>query len=624
VGVAVDERSRRADGVAARTSNYGLMLAITVGLSCLDVVATLNQRWFPWDEGTLGQAALRVLEGQLPHRDFVDTYTGGLAFFDAGVFWVFGTDLLWLRVAMLPFFVGFVIAFFYLATRFMPPIAAALTTVTMVVWTVPNYPAAMPSWFNLFLATIGVAALARWLESDQRRWLWVAGLAGGLSIVVKIVGLYYVAGVALFLLVRRQLGGRPRATQEPRHILGSAIVPCLAGVSVLAVVDLVAPLLGWPEFIAFVIPVVAVAIAVAFVAFHANDQGSAVLRVALSELGPFLGGVAIPIVIFTVPYIASGSLGSLVHDLSQASHLRLRFAAQPPLSPGWLVAAVPLVLVALAPALPGLWSKVMSLSLAAFYIAAALLVPLGTSYQVFLNPLRSSVPVVCATGAVLIVLGSLRRRKATQRAELAALLVIVTAFTALIQFPFSGPIYFLYALPFVVLAIGAVLFELGAARQPLAVIVVAAYLISGLVHTSPGAVGFARGIVGSHPSNLGLVDAKRGRIYVQNGDIFFYPEIEKLLALHAQGGYTFAGPDAPEIYYLANLQNPTPMFYDFLTPVHDRDRYVLDAIARKRITAIVVNEAPAFSPPLDDALRNRLDRMFPQHATIQHFDVRWR
>ncbi len=42
--------------------------------------------WIPVDEGLLAQTAERVLAGELPHRDFDDCYTGGLAIFYAAAF----------------------------------------------------------------------------------------------------------------------------------------------------------------------------------------------------------------------------------------------------------------------------------------------------------------------------------------------------------------------------------------------------------------------------------------------------------------------------------------------------------------------------------------------------------
>ena len=44
------------------------------------VWARLDQGWIPHDDGAFAQSAARVLDGELPHRDFVELYTGGLTF----------------------------------------------------------------------------------------------------------------------------------------------------------------------------------------------------------------------------------------------------------------------------------------------------------------------------------------------------------------------------------------------------------------------------------------------------------------------------------------------------------------------------------------------------------------
>lgn len=50
------------------------------------------------DEGHYGQSAVRVLAGELPHRDFHETYSGGLSYWHALLFWLFGEQLLvWRR-----------------------------------------------------------------------------------------------------------------------------------------------------------------------------------------------------------------------------------------------------------------------------------------------------------------------------------------------------------------------------------------------------------------------------------------------------------------------------------------------------------------------------------------------
>ncbi len=125
-------------------------------------------------------------------------YTGGLARFDAVVFRVLGTRLIALRIAMFAVFLLWIPAVYYIATRFAGPVTAAAVTLLCVVWSIPTYPAAMPSWYNLFLATFGTAALIRFTETRQRWWVVAAGVAGGLSVLVKIVGLYYIAAALLF------------------------------------------------------------------------------------------------------------------------------------------------------------------------------------------------------------------------------------------------------------------------------------------------------------------------------------------------------------------------------------------------------------------------------------------
>ena len=598
--------------------SYGFLLAATVGVSSLVLLATLDRRWFPWDEGTLGQMAERVLQGQLPHRDFVDTYTGGLTFFDAGVFWLFGTDLLWLRVAMLPFFGAFVIAAFYIATRIASPVVAAVLTVAIVVWSVPNYSAAMPSWFNLYFATVGVAALVRWLEARRQRWLWIAGAMGGLSIAVKVVGVYYLAGAALFLLIRPLLGAHPA---RRRVTAGAAAIAVLALLCLLSVLEVLWPRLGHGEIVALLVPVGAALAGVALISIRTNPPTAAVVRTSLSDVGPLLGGAAMPLLAFLLPYLVTGSVGSLVSDLAQSPGLRLQYAALPPLGPRWLPAALPLVLVAVAPLLRERVGKVLAVAVAVLFVGAAVLTTRTRAFDFFFNSLRETVPLLCIAWAVLV----LRRTwpASRQRAqELLALLLIILAFTTLVQFPFGSWIYFLYVLPLAALTGVAFLNGLGLLRETLLLVVLGAYLVAGARFMTPGVAGIVDAFQGRYPS-LARADDVRGRIYVPVAEAEHYRQISALLSLHARNGYTFAGPDAPEVYYLSNLKNGTPMIYEFLTPVADRDKFVLDAIARHHITAIVVNQTPSFSPTLDQSLLDRLDQMYPAHQLVDHFDVRW-
>src|SRR5687768_6472008 len=161
-----------------------------------------DRHWVADDEGLIGQSAERVLRGELPHLDFADVYTGGWSFLHALAFDVVGVSLLTPRYTVLLFFALWLPAVLYIASRFVPPAAAVLTMLLAAVWSLPNYPAAMPSWYNLFLATFGVAALLRFGETGRVGWLCLGGFLGGLSFLIKVSGLFFVAAALLYLTVR--------------------------------------------------------------------------------------------------------------------------------------------------------------------------------------------------------------------------------------------------------------------------------------------------------------------------------------------------------------------------------------------------------------------------------------
>src|SRR5260370_12521208 len=159
----------------------------------------VNQSWMAVDDGILGESDIRVPQGQLPHTDFVEIYTGGLSFIHAAAFRVFGVNLLSLRICVFLFFLAWVPALYCIALRFTPPVTAGMVALLAIAWSFPNYEAAMPSWYNLFFATFGAAALLRYLEVRSRRWLFISGLCGGISILIKVIGVYSIGRALPFL-----------------------------------------------------------------------------------------------------------------------------------------------------------------------------------------------------------------------------------------------------------------------------------------------------------------------------------------------------------------------------------------------------------------------------------------
>ena len=103
-----------------RVAPIVMFLAFLLG--AVYTYSVLDSGWLPEDDGTLAQGALRVLNGGLPHRDFVENYTGGLSCLHALVFKLGGINLVSLRICVFLFFLLWLAAVLYIASRFVSAI----------------------------------------------------------------------------------------------------------------------------------------------------------------------------------------------------------------------------------------------------------------------------------------------------------------------------------------------------------------------------------------------------------------------------------------------------------------------------------------------------------------------
>jgi hypothetical protein len=93
---------------------------------------------------------------------------------------------------------------------------------------------------------------------------------------------------------------------------------------------------------------------------------------------------------------------------------------------------------------------------------------------------------------------------------------------------------------------------------------------------------------------------------------------------HTHNEYIYATPDCPEVYFFGGFRNPTPVLFDFNDDPVDRTKRILTAIEEHDINLVVLDQKPQFSQPVSPDLRAALERMFPNRATIDIFEVRWK
>ena len=461
-------------------------MLVTLAIAAAYVAWHLRRGWMPFDDGAMAQSAERLLQGQLPHRDFDDVYTGGLSYLNAAAFRLFGTNLWSMRVALFAVFLAWVPAVFSIVSRFVRPVTASAVTLLAVVWSLPNYTAAMPSWYNLFLATFGVAALFRNMEDGRARWLVIAGVAGGLSFLVKVVGLYYVAGVLLYLVFRAHALAREEAAPDASRGTGYAVFVTGALVAfVAALAVLLRRQLHAPEIAQFVLPSVLL-VALLVRNEWALPAGNSRARFALLArlLAPFLAGIALPVALFLVPYARSGSLGALGNGVFVLPMKRFGFAMARVIPLITMIACIPLVGFALLARrrIASPWALgLLALALAAVFVVTG---PNGSTYRSVWYGVQNLLPLLAVAGVA--VLWRERPADAEQpllRPRLMALLCIM-ALCNLVQFPYFVANYFCYVAPLVLLTVVALSAHLRIATRAVPAMLIAFYLAFAVGRTN--------------------------------------------------------------------------------------------------------------------------------------------
>jgi hypothetical protein len=600
------------------------LLGLSIVAAAAVLIRRFDQGWFENDDGSFAHEAERILAGELPHRDFAELYTGLLSFVNAGVFALLGHDIVNLRIPLFVLFLAFAACYFSLARRLVEPVAAFVATLFAITWSVPIYPAPMPSWYQLFLATFGIYALVRNIESGDRRWLVAAGALGGTSILMKIVGVWYVAAVVLFLLVRPSLDAQRRDDASVHSPAYAVVVGTVAALTLAAVLAVMLGGLGPGEFVGLFIPVAALCAAVAISGGRSWVVGTPALRVALTDVAGFVLGVMVPIGCFAGLYIVKGGLGALVDGVLIAPQARFEHAAFSMPDPLTLLRAIPvLALFGIRFLVSVRWRRLVDVAACSVIVYLVLTATDGLSYSVLWSTTRSLAPFVVLLGALALLIPA-RSASPVQR-EMMVAIVLVAGFWTLVQFPFATPVYFCYAIPLLLLAAVAALRHFGAAGGLLPIVLLLALTAFGARQLDRQALN-SLGVDYSPDPGVELIDADRASIRVVPQEKQAYDRVRELVAGRSTPrSAIFAGPDSPEIYFLTQRVNFTPAILDFLDRSGTtRNARLLQQLKANGVRVVVLNHMPRQSPRLGTSMIDDLRSLYPHGRRAGRFEVRWR
>jgi hypothetical protein len=608
-----------------------LVFALMFLFSALYMAKDLKRGWVPMDEGMWGQSAELVLEGQLPHRDYHESYTGGLTYLNALAFRAFGTNSASTRYMLYLFFLAWVSTVYYVACRFVSsPIAGALTFLA-VAWGVPNYSGAAPSWYNLFFATFGLAALLRYVETQRSRWLVVAGLCGGISFLFKQVGLYFVAAALLFFLFREQVANAADSDQRR----GSGLYRIFLCVVVLAyeafLFDLVLKRLNSVTLCYFFLPAALVGALVVWREVASTHDQSHRFAFLLREVAFFSAGVAVPVAVFLVPFVKGGAIADLVRGVFILPAKQIANAGWTPSIFRLLggVAADVAIVFGVFLIWPKFRKLTVGLALLGMFGGLLLTRSVPAVHKEIWGTLWVLLPTVVIAGMILLVRPSIsnqgsRNEISKENFQKLFLILSVSALCSLVQFPFTTAAYYCYVAPLVGLAAAAVVSFLKYRPRWFLIGAYCFALIYVVFDITPGFV-FGMGDRYRPDIMIAKLDLPRaGGLRVGLSGKQVYEELGRILEQHARNQYIFCTPDCPEMYFLYGFRNPTRYFFDFFDEPSGRTQRILATIHEHDIDLVVLNNDPVFSLPIADDLRTALELKFPNHVAIAAFDVRWK
>ncbi|MGH8545035.1 MAG: hypothetical protein ACREX3_15675, partial [Gammaproteobacteria bacterium] len=446
--------------------------------------------------------------------------------------------------------------------------------------------------------------------------LILTGVAAGLSILVKIAGLYLVAGVLISLAFIEQTEDAPRAPASNRFY--SIMLSLVSALFVVGLALLVARSPGPAQYFHFVLP--GCTIAFCLVWRERNRQGEPAwvrFRRLLLYVTPFLAGVVIPLGFFLIPYLVDSSVDDLLRGVFVLPARRFQDAAWPP-PPLWTVVfALPLVWLLFVLTVRSRRALFATLAVVGAILTAALLAAENRIMAgIVWASMRPLIPLSTFVGVYVL----LKARHVGPRDRGLLAVIAVASMASLVQFPWSQPMYFIYVAPLAALALTA-LVSFRPLAKPFFSAIVLFYLLFAVGWLNTGHYSGT----GPHPRYL-LTDrlsVDRGGLRILPEEAQNYEQLVDFVRKRATGNYLLATPDCPEVYFLTGLRNPTRWIFEFLQANPMNTGRLLHTLEERGVNVVVINEEPRFSEPLPSELRRAFRQRYPASARVGKFTVRW-
>ena len=218
---------REDPGPRSPRNNLPLLIVIAAGLFVYGLF--FNRGIWLSVVGYSVSPAERVLDGQVPYRDFLFNYTPGILWLNAGVMRVFGTALLPIQGGLLVFKMAALVALYLLGKRLMGAWAAVVPVGLTLCWLGHRFIFNVhPTQYSMLFVVAAIITALEFDDTGDSRWLIVSGLLVGLVFVFKYnVGLVLLATGSGAIIVREVLAGFVGTRSGPGKTLARVLAYCL-------------------------------------------------------------------------------------------------------------------------------------------------------------------------------------------------------------------------------------------------------------------------------------------------------------------------------------------------------------------------------------------------------------
>jgi hypothetical protein len=174
---------------------FGLILALPRYCNNIDL----------GDEGFLAYSAVRVMDGQMPNRDFVSLQPPLSFYTVAAAFKIFGTSLVILRILGVCIYLISILLVYGITKHLTDRILALMAAVLAATIGMPFFnftPFAV--WHGIAASLLTVFFIIKFATANKRLWAFLAGLATVLTILSRHdQGVYLVIAVLIYFLIAR-------------------------------------------------------------------------------------------------------------------------------------------------------------------------------------------------------------------------------------------------------------------------------------------------------------------------------------------------------------------------------------------------------------------------------------